>query len=77
MITFDAPRDMPAVVVREDKPAVKRSWKEVKMTLSPAHEFLVFVIVPGLTKLRLPDAFAKAYARYDPGYALLREASPK
>jgi hypothetical protein len=75
--TFRVPRDIPAVAVVENKPPVKCSWKEVSMTLSPAHEFLVFVTVPGLMKLRLPDAFAKAYARYDPGYALLREASPK
>lgn len=77
VITFEAPRDIPTIAVRENKPPVKPSWKEVKMTLSLAHEFLVFVTVPGLMKLRLPDDFAKAYTRYDLGYALLREASPK
>jgi hypothetical protein len=73
----ETPRDGPTIITAEKKPPVKRPWKQMTMDLPPTHEFLVFITTPGLERLSLPDAFTKAFARYHPGYALLREESPK
>jgi hypothetical protein len=45
--------------------------------LTPLHEFFIVMTVAGMEKLKLPDEFTKIFSRYEPGYAFLREASPK